>query len=162
NLARWVRTSLDLPGLDTVGIQSTRDEGADVDHRDHAHVWRRFRFEAAHRLPNVPPGHKCGRMHGHGFEVILHADQDLEGKDLGVDFDRLDSCWLALQAQLDCSCMNDLPGLENPTSEMLANWIWQKIKTELPELSWVTVYETTTAGCHYDGVNYRIWKEQSF
>jgi 6-pyruvoyltetrahydropterin/6-carboxytetrahydropterin synthase len=110
----------------------------------------------------VPPGHKCGRMHGHGFEVILHADQDLEDKDLGIDFDRLDTCWLPLQAQLDCSCMNDLPGLENPTSEMLANWIWTSIKTELPELSWVTVYETTTAGCHYDGANYRIWKEQSF
>ena len=162
NLARWLRMSLNMPGLDSIGVQSTRHEGADLDSRDHAHVWRRFRFEAAHRLPNVPAGHKCGRMHGHGFEVVLHADQDLSGNDLGVDFDRLGSCWIPLEAQLNCACLNEIHGLENPTSEMLANWIWNNLKSELPELSWVTVYETTSAGCHYDGVNYRIWKEQSF
>ena len=70
NLARWMRARLEVPGLDSIGIQSTQHEGVDLDGADHAHVWRRYRFQAAHRLPNVPPGHKCGRMHGHGFEVI--------------------------------------------------------------------------------------------
>ena len=76
NLARWVRDGLgaSVPGLATVGIASTRDQGADLDRDDHCHVWRRFRFEAAHRLPGVPEGHQCGRMHGHGFELALHAD----------------------------------------------------------------------------------------
>jgi 6-pyruvoyltetrahydropterin/6-carboxytetrahydropterin synthase len=162
NLAKWVRECLDVPGIESVGIRSTRDQGADLDAHDHVHVWRRFRFEAAHRLPNVPEGHQCGRMHGHGFEVILHADQDIGRGDMGVDFDLLDELWLPLQAELHYACMNDLPGLENPTSEMLSSWLWARLKPQLPALSWITVYETHTAGCHFDGNHYRIWKEQRF
>ncbi len=162
NLARWVRACLDVPGIESVGIQSTRDQGADLDGAERVHVWRRFRFEAAHRLPNVPEGHKCGRMHGHGFEVILHAVQDLGAGDMGVDFDHLGEVWAPLSEALDYACLNDLPGLENPTSEMLAAWLWRRLKPVLPPLSWVTVYETATAGCHYDGQHYRIWKEQRF
>lgn len=169
NLARWLLSRLgdgrfgDVVGrIDTVGIQSTANEGVDLGADDHAHIWRRFRFEAAHRLPNVPPGHQCGRMHGHGFEVILHADQDLGGHDMGVDLDHLAACWEPLQRQLHYACMNDIPGLENPTSEMLARWIWRRLKPELAELSWVTVYETATAGCHYDGEHFRIWKDLRF
>lgn len=172
NLARWVRARLaeaGVPGVERVGIRSTRDQGADLDRADHCHVWRRFRFEAAHRLPRVPPGHACGRMHGHGFEVILHADQDLSGhttdgpgRDMGVDFDQLDALWAPLRAELQHACLNDIPGLENPTSEMLCHWLWRRLKPRLPALSWVTVYETATAGCHHDGVHYRIWKELRF
>lgn len=162
NLARWIRHGLAVPRIASVGVQSTRDQGADLDASDHAHLWHRFRFEAAHRLPNVPEGHQCGRMHGHGFEVILHADQDLQGQDMGIDFDRLAALWAPVQAQVHYACLNDLDGLENPTSEMLANWLWQRINPVLPALSWITVYETATAGCHYDGRHYRIWKEQRF
>jgi 6-pyruvoyltetrahydropterin/6-carboxytetrahydropterin synthase len=162
NLARWVRAYLDVPGIVSVGIQSTPDQGADLDGADQAHVWRRFRFEAAHRLPNVPEGHQCGRMHGHGFEVILHANQDLADSDMGVDFDLIQVVWAPLHAELDHACLNDIAGLENPTSEMLARWIWERLHADFPVLSCVTVYETATAGCHYDGVHYRIWKEQRF
>ena len=157
-----MRDRLDIPGTEFVGIQSTRDQGADLDSNNHAHVWRRFRFESAHQLPNVPEGHQCGRMHGHGFEVILHADQELNGDDMGVDFDKLGEIWEPMQAALHMACLNDIPGLENPTSEMLASWLWERIKPVLPELSWITVYETVTAGCHYDGQHYRIWKEFRF
>jgi 6-pyruvoyltetrahydropterin/6-carboxytetrahydropterin synthase len=162
NLARWVRGCLDVSGIESVGIQSTRDQGADLDDAEHAHIWRRFRFEAAHRLPNVPEGHQCGRMHGHGFEVILHADQALGGEDMGVDFDQLGTLWAPLHEELHYGCLNDLPGLENPTSELLAAWLWTRLKPQLAPLSWITVYETVTAGCHYDGSHYRIWKEQRF
>jgi 6-pyruvoyltetrahydropterin/6-carboxytetrahydropterin synthase len=162
NLARWVRACLDLPGIESVGIQSTRNQGADLDRREHAHIWRRFRFEAAHRLPEVPEGHPCGRMHGHGFEVILHADQALAEQDMGVDFDHLGALWAPLHDELHYACLNDIPGLENPTSELLAAWLWRRLKPQLAALSWVTVYETVTAGCHYDGAHYRIWKEQRF
>ncbi|WP_295580818.1 6-carboxytetrahydropterin synthase [uncultured Lamprocystis sp.] len=162
NLARWIRQRLAVSGIETVGIQSTRDQGADLDAADRVHVWRRFRFEAAHRLPHVPEGHQCGRMHGHGFEVILHADQDLGGQDMGVDFDHLAVVWAPFHAQLHYACLNDIAGLENPTSELLARWLWQRIQPTLPALSWITVYETATAGCHYDGSHYRIWKEQRF
>ena len=162
NLARWVSANLDVPNLEMVGIQSTRDEGADLDLHGNAHIWRRYRFESAHRLPNVPDGHPCGRMHGHGFEVILHVNQALDDHAMGVDYDRIDQCWSPVYQELDHACLNDIVGLENPTSESLARWIWRRLKAELPRLSWVTVYETVTAGCHYDGEQYRIWKEQRF
>ncbi len=162
NLARWLGERLDLPGVNAIGIQSTAHQGADLDSDEHVHVWRRFRFEAAHRLPKVPQGHPCGRMHGHGFEIILHADQDLQGADKGVDFSRLESLWAPFHEQLHLACMNDIEGLENPTSEMLCGWLWARLKPQLPELSWITVYETATAGCHFDGTHYRIWKESRF
>ena len=162
NLARWLNQRLDVTAIESVGIQSTSHEGADLDSLGNAHIWRRYRFESAHKLPNVPPGHKCGRMHGHGFEVILHANQNLGNADMGVDYDYLDKCWQPIHNELDHACLNDIKGLENPTSESLAAWIWARLKPKLPQLSWVTVYETVTAGCHYDGKHYRIWKEQRF
>jgi 6-pyruvoyltetrahydropterin/6-carboxytetrahydropterin synthase len=162
NLARWIRQNVDVAGLDSLGIQSTANQGADIDRDGRVHIWRRFRFESAHRLPNVPLGHKCGRMHGHGFMVILHCDQSLGDRDMGVDFDHLDRCWQPLHDELDHACLNEIPGLENPTSEHIAGWIWQRLKfSSLPELSWVTVYETASAGCNHDGKNYRIWKEMT-
>ncbi|MCW8932901.1 MAG: 6-carboxytetrahydropterin synthase [Gammaproteobacteria bacterium] len=168
NLARWIHEKTDLKGIERVAIQSTHDSGVDLDKNGHAHIWRRFRFEAAHKLPNVPEGHQCGRMHGHGFEVILHANQDLDGSnvrncaDMGVDFEQIDRFWQPLHQQLDYTCLNDIEGLENPTSEVLAHWIWEQLKPDFEQLSWVTVYETHTSGCHYNGDHYRIWKEQRF
>lgn len=163
NLARWIRSQLKLqvPGIESVGVQSTLHEGVDLDGREHAHVWRRYIFESAHQLPNVPVGHKCGRMHGHGFEVILHADQDLGTSEIGIDYDHLDSLWAPICAELDHTCLNAIPGLENPTSEVISSWIWKRLKPQLPELSWVTVYETASCGAHFDGKNFRIWKEMT-
>ena len=162
NISPWIQANCKIPGLHTVGIQSTLKQGASLDKNDHAQIWKRFRFEAAHQLPNVPDGHQCGRMHGHGFEIVLHANQNLGQKDLGVDFDYIESIWSPMQQQLQYACLNDITGLENPTSEVIACWIWNQLKSKMPELSWVTVYETVTAGCHYDGSNYHIWKEQRF
>ncbi len=159
NLARWIRDRLNTPGIDRVAVQSTPHQGVEVDARDHAHVWRRYRFQAAHRLPYVPLGHKCGRLHGHGFEVIIHADQDLAGSDLSIDYDHLDDLWAPIAAELNYRCLNDVPGLSNPTSEMISSWLWERLKPELPAMSWVTVYETASCGATYDGSNYRIWKD---
>lgn len=159
NLARWLRDQLDVPGVEQIGIQSTAHEGVDLDAAGHAHVWRRYIFQSAHRLPNVPPGHQCGRMHGHGFEVIVHANQNLGKRDLSIDYDHLDEIWAPIHAQLHHACLNDLPGLANPTSEMLSSWLWQRLQPQLPELSWITVYETGSCGANFDGEKYRIWKE---
>ena len=161
NLARWLRARLGLPGIEEIGIQSTAHEGVDLDRNEQAHIWRRYIFESAHRLPNVRRGHKCGRMHGHGFAVILHAVVDLRKRDIGIDYDQLDARWAPLHAELHQACLNDIPGLENPTSELIGSWIWQRLKPALPELSWVTVYETATCGAHFDGERYRIWKDVS-
>lgn len=162
NVLRWVRDHIDVPGFHTIGLASTREQGVDLDDAGDAHLWHRFRFEAAHQLPNVPAGHQCGRMHGHGFDVILHANMSIADADMGLDYDHLAELWQPLQEQLQHACLNDIEGLENPTSEVLAAWLWERLKKELPVLSWVTVYETATAGCHYDGRHYRIWKERRF
>ena len=161
NLARWIDGRLE-PATEYTGVLSTRDQGVDLDANGNAHIWRRFRFEAAHQLNNVPEGHQCGRMHGHGFEVILHVEQNIQGSDLGIDFDYLECIWQPLHKQLHYNCLNDIPGLEIPTSEMLASWVWNKLKPELPQLSWVSTYETATSGCHFNGSEHRIWKEQRF
>jgi len=161
NLARWIRRRINVAGLDAIGVQSTSHEGADLDESQNAHIWRRYTLESAHRLPNVPPGHKCGRMHGHGFQIILHVNQDLGAGHMGVDYDAIDAVWAPIHAELDRACLNDVSGLENPTSEMISAWLWHRLKVTLPQLSWVTVYETASCGANFDGKRYRIWKEMS-
>ena len=161
NLARWIRAEIDVPGIDRVAILSTPVQGVDLDRHSRAHVWRRFRFQAAHQLPRVPQGHKCGRMHGHGFEAILHANHALGSRAIGINYDDIDKIWAPIHQRVNYRCLNDIPGLENPTSENLAAWIFSKIKPVFPELSWVTVFETGSCGANFDGSRYRIWKEFS-
>lgn len=158
-LACWLRERLDLPGVYSVGIRSTCDAGADLASDGQAHIWRKYAFESAHRLPNVGPGHKCGRMHGHGFKVVLHVAGAAGARENPIDYDLLDAVWAPLHKELDFSCLNDLPGLGNPTSELLSSWIWQRLKPQLAALSRVTVYETASCGAHFDGMHYRIWKD---
>lgn len=159
NLSRWVRQRLDLPGVDRIAIQSTAHQGVDLDRNGMAHVWRRYKFQAAHRLPNVHAGHKCGRMHGHGFEVIVHANQDIGTRPISIDYDHLDAIWAPLHAELNYKCLNEIEGLTNPTSELISSWLWRRIKPALPELSWITVFETGSCGANFDGQRYRIWKD---
>lgn len=159
NIARWIRKHLALPGIDRIAVQSTANQGVDLDRDGMAHVWRRYKFQAAHRLPNVPLGHKCGRMHGHGFEIIVHANQDLGSRPLSIDYDHLDEIWAPLHIDLNYRCLNEIDGLANPTSEIISAWLWDRLKPLLPELSWITVFETASCGANYDGRNYRIWKD---
>jgi len=159
NIARWIKQRLGVPGIDRIAIQSTPHQGVDLDRDGIAHVWRRYRFQSAHRLPHVPMGHKCGRMHGHGFEAIVHANQDLGSRPLSIDYDHLDSVWAPLHGELNYRCLNEIEGLSNPTSEVISSWLWGRIQPALPELSWITVFETGSCGANFDGKNYRIWKE---
>lgn len=115
-------------------------------------IFKRFHIEAAHWLPNVPEGHKCRRLHGHSFLVEIHVSGDV-GADSGWvrDFADVSRAFTPLFEQLDHHCLNEVEGLENPTSEQLAIWIWQRLKSDLPDLSKVIVQETCTAGCIYTG-----------
>jgi 6-pyruvoyltetrahydropterin/6-carboxytetrahydropterin synthase len=111
-----------------------------------------FRFEAAHRLPRVPPGHKCARLHGHSFRVELAVAGPVdESTGWFIDFQRLHDAWKLIDELLDHRYLNDVPGLENPTSEILARWIWDRIKPVLEPLVRVTVFETCESRCEYEG-----------
>lgn len=115
-------------------------------------IYKTFHFEAAHRLPNVPDGHKCARLHGHSFEVTLTVSGDApEPAGWVMDFADLKAAFKPILVQLDHYYLNDIPGLENPTSENLSKWIWEKLKPGLPLLSAVEIRETCTSGCIYRG-----------
>lgn len=111
-----------------------------------------FTFEAAHLLPNVAPGHKCARLHGHSFLATVSVEGPV-GAETGwvTDFADLSAAFAPLHDQLDHHYLNDVPGLENPTSEVLAMWIWERLAPALPGLSAIVVHETCTSRCTYRG-----------
>ena len=115
-------------------------------------VFKVFQVEAAHFLPNVPADHKCRRMHGHSFRIEVHVNGPV-GEDSGwvMDFADLKRAFQPLFDQLDHHCLNDIEGLDNPTSENLARWVWQRLQPALPGLSKVIVQETCNAGCVFRG-----------
>lgn len=115
-------------------------------------IFKIFTLEAAHRLPHVPPEHKCHRLHGHSFRVEVHVSGPVRVREgWVVDFADIGRAFQPLYEQLDHHYLNEVPGLENPTSEHLARWIWQRLQPVLPGLSQVVVRETCTAGCVYRG-----------
>jgi 6-pyruvoyltetrahydropterin/6-carboxytetrahydropterin synthase len=175
-ILRWIAQRLALPALLRLHLWAGSAQGATMDGQGRLHCWRRDRFESAHRLPNVPAGHKCGRMHGHGFEVVIWAEnREIWGQTPNRGLSpissfsttapisaTLEQAWTALRQRLHLACLNDIDGLENPTSEMLSSWIWGHLVTAVPTLSAVTVFETASCGAVYDGRQYHIWKDRSF
>lgn len=115
-------------------------------------IFKEFTFEAAHHLPNVPPGHKCARLHGHSFRVeVVVAGPVGEQSGWVMDFADLKKIFQPLYEALDHRYLNEIEGLENPTSENIARWIWKRLKPVLPNLSRLVVRETCTSGCIYHG-----------
>ena len=115
-------------------------------------IFKSFRFEAAHRLPHLPPEHKCTRLHGHSYKVDLHVVGEIDPETGWIcDFAELKSAFAPIHQELDHRNLNEIEGLENPTSEMLARWIWQRLAPSLPGLSQIVVHETCTSGAIYRG-----------
>jgi 6-pyruvoyltetrahydropterin/6-carboxytetrahydropterin synthase len=115
-------------------------------------LFKEFSFEAAHRLPNVPEVHKCARLHGHSFRVRVTVEGPVDVKTgWVVDFADLKAAFGPLHDRLDHRYLNEVPGLENPTSERLAQWIWRELEPALPGLVEIEVRETCTTGCVYRG-----------
>ncbi|MBI2923277.1 MAG: 6-carboxytetrahydropterin synthase QueD [Planctomycetes bacterium] len=111
-----------------------------------------FGFEAAHALPRVPEGHKCRRMHGHSFRAEVRITGEVDPRTGWViDFAEVKAAVEPVREALDHRTLNDVPGLENPTSEVLAKWIWDRVKPRLPGLACVVVRETCTNRCEYRG-----------
>jgi 6-pyruvoyltetrahydropterin/6-carboxytetrahydropterin synthase len=111
-----------------------------------------FQFEAAHLLPHLPKSHKCRRLHGHSFKVELAVVGECDAK-LGwvMDYADISEAFKPVWQRLDHFYLNEVPGLENPTSENIAAWIWKRLKPKLPLLTEVVVAETCTARCAYRG-----------
>ncbi|MCP4500137.1 MAG: 6-carboxytetrahydropterin synthase QueD [Deltaproteobacteria bacterium] len=115
-------------------------------------IYKQFTFEAAHLLPNVPEGHKCARLHGHSYRITIRVTGPVGEKSGWImDFSDIKDAWQPLHNQLDHYYLNEIRGLENPTSENLSVWIWETLKPTLPELCEVEVSETCTSGCSYRG-----------
>lgn len=151
SLLGWI--ACHLPHADGLWLRSAPDRGV---LRASAQApllhWLHADFEAAHQLPNVPPGHQCGRLHGHGFGVTLCA---------AASHAELEQAWARLRPLLHQRMLNDIPGLENPTSEVISAWLWRQLADVLA-LDHVIVRETATAGSQFNGHTHRIWKTQRF
>jgi 6-pyruvoyltetrahydropterin/6-carboxytetrahydropterin synthase len=130
--------------------QQTHKPGNPV--TDRFELQRTFRFEAAHHLPAAPNGHPCREMHGHSYEIEIHINGPLAGSSGWViDFADIDAACEPIRQPLDHRLLNDIPGLENPTSENVARWIWQQLHAELEGLVAVVVRETPRSACLYCG-----------
>jgi len=114
-------------------------------------VFREFTFEAAHRLPHVAEGHKCGRLHGHSYRLEVHVCGDVDPvSGMVMDFADIKAAFKPLEDMVDHHYLNEVEGLDNPTSENLARWVWKHLEGALP-LSRIVVRETCTSGAVYRG-----------
>jgi 6-pyruvoyltetrahydropterin/6-carboxytetrahydropterin synthase len=113
---------------------------------------KEYRFESAHRLPRVPEGHKCARLHGHSFRFEIHVAGPVDERSGWlIDFGALDEVVNPLVDKLDHRYLNEIEGLENPTSEVCARWLFERIKAQIPSLVALTFHETCDARCIYRG-----------
>ncbi|MHC4563442.1 MAG: 6-carboxytetrahydropterin synthase QueD [Planctomycetota bacterium] len=112
-----------------------------------------FRFEAAHCLPNAPEGHKCRRMHGHSYRVDIHVTGQPDPESgWVVDFGEIKRIvGDILDGELDHRNLNEIPGLENSTSERLGEYLWNRITPQLPGLSAITIWESDSSRCTVRG-----------
>lgn len=153
-IARRVAQAMDGIDIERIVVSPTPTTRLEWDPQGRVISTRRYAFEAAHFLPHVPIGHKCGRLHGHSFEVQIRVR--------GVLPQSIDQAWAPLGALLEHHCLNDLDGLSNPTSECLAAWLWARLRAQLPTLTSVTVYETGRCGATFNGEQHSIWRAFTF
>jgi 6-pyruvoyltetrahydropterin/6-carboxytetrahydropterin synthase len=117
-----------------------------------ARLTKDFTFEAAQTLPNVPDGHKCRRMHGHSFKVEVSIEGEVDPR-LGwiYDHSRISDAMAPLLELMDHGYLNGIEGLENPTIENMAAWLWRRLLPGCPGLCEIVIHETPTARCSYRG-----------
>ena len=155
NIANKIAELLKSPSLVSVSVCSTDINGANIELPDRKEVWRSFTFQAAHQLPKVALDHKCRNMHGHTFRVVLYSEVQLENEQV-INLEKVSN---ELKSILNKKCLNEIKGLENPTSEVLASWIWNAISNVNPTITKVEVMETDHSGCSFNGRSHKIWRQ---
>jgi 6-pyruvoyltetrahydropterin/6-carboxytetrahydropterin synthase len=115
-------------------------------------IFRQFTFDSAHFLPMVPEGHKCRQIHGHTYRLTVFLEGPIDEK-LGwvADFAGIKQSINSVLDLIDHKMLNNIEGLENPTCELLAVWLWDKIKISIPYLQRIELHETPTSGVIYEG-----------
>lgn len=132
-----------------MSAESCRSE---VETSDRVRLVREFTFEAAHQLPQAPSGHKCRRLHGHSFRIELVCEGEIDPeRGWLVDYGQIKALFQPIHDELDHRYLNEIPGLENPTAENIARWIWARLKPNLAVLEQVNIFETCHARCEYRG-----------
>lgn len=114
-------------------------------------IWKDFTFDAAHHLPMVDWHHKCRRVHGHTYKVTVCVEGEPGADGMIVDYEDIAAAWRLVAVKLDHFDLNAIEGLENPTTEILVKWIWQRMKPNVPGLARIVIHESSTTGCEYDG-----------
>lgn len=148
---RFIAFAIFVTGVNAPDPQQRLSPQTDK-HRNSMRISQAFKFEAAHRLPNVPESHRCHRMHGHSYRVELQLEGPVQQRSgFVVDFFDIEEVFGRLLARLDHRCLNEVDGLETPTAENIAIWIWDRTRPELPQLSSVRVYETADCWAEYNG-----------
>ena len=117
-----------------------------------ARLTKDFVLEAAQFLPKAPDGHKCGQMHGHTFTIEISIEGEVDPATGWIyDHAQISAAMKPIIAQLDHKLLNDVHGLENPTIELMAHWLWKKLEPQLPGLAEIVIHETPFARCSYRG-----------
>lgn len=115
-------------------------------------IYKVFTIDVAHSLPAVPEGHKCSKVHGHTFRIEVHLSGPVDPvKGWVMDFAEITALFQPVQKRLDHKYLNEIEGLENPTSENLSKWLWKELRATLPYLSKIVVQESPDSGCVYYG-----------
>lgn len=115
-------------------------------------VFKKFKFDSAHFLPNVPDGHKCKEIHGHTYSMMVYFEGNLSGDlEWVMDFAEIKAVINPFINEIDHKLLNNIPGLENPTAERIAIWLWNRIKPILPTLCKIQINETPESGVIYNG-----------
>ncbi|MGK5094170.1 6-carboxytetrahydropterin synthase [Deltaproteobacteria bacterium TL4] len=148
DIIKWCLPQLDELDLETLQLRSAPETHA-MYHNSSFFLSHQLEIHAAHYLPNVPPGHKCGRLHGHNFQIGIQWQP--EQPPYVTHFEELLKLFAPIHERLQGQFLNHIPGLENPTSENLCTWLWNSFKSILPSLTLITTFETPNSGSRYDG-----------
>ena len=115
-------------------------------------IYKKYYFDAAHFMTNLKKGHKYTKVHGHSYEKIIKISGNLDKTNNWIlNYDDIDEIVNPLLQKIDHKTLNDIKGLEKPTSENLAKWFWERIRKKIVNLESIEIIRPRIGGCIYSG-----------